>query len=209
MSYNYLFKFILVGDSEVGKSAILIRLIENKYNTYMATTVGVDFGSKILDVSGKKIKLQIWDTAGQETYNSLVRSYYRGITGCLLIFDINKRNTFNNLNKWLNELERFSTNNIVITLVGNKIDKKETREISYEEAQIFAKANNMLYIETSAFNSFNVNQAFYTTANIILDNILRGITTIDEKNGIKIGNTKQFTYEPQINNSKTNFCCFF
>jgi Ras-related protein Rab-2A len=205
MSYNYLFKFILIGDTMVGKTCILNRFITDKYLENQDITIGVEFGSKHIKIDEIKIKLQIWDTAGQECYTSITRSYYRGAAGCLLVFDLGKPETFNNIKKWLEEVKRVGNSNMVITLIGNKSDAH--RKISYSKALNLAKELKLNYIETSAFSSNNIDIAFFHTAKQILENIRNNKTIIDDKNGIKLGYQHTNNYIEKYKYEENNVCC--
>ena len=121
-SYSYLFKYIVIGDTSVGKSCLLLQFLEKKFKFDHDTTIGVEFGSKIITVKDKHIKLQIWDTAGQETFKSITRSYYRGSIGVILVYDITNRDSFNNISKWLDETKSYANDKITVMLVANKTD---------------------------------------------------------------------------------------
>lgn len=121
-SYSYLFKYIVIGDTSVGKSCLLLQFLEKKFKFDHDTTIGVEFGSKIINVRDKQIKLQIWDTAGQETFKSITRSYYRGSIGVVLVYDITNRDSFNNVSKWLDETKSYANDKITVMLVANKTD---------------------------------------------------------------------------------------
>eukprot|EP00347_Sterkiella_histriomuscorum_P002743 403366976 len=158
--YDYLFKIVLVGDSGVGKSNLLMRFVKNEFHQNMQTTIGVEFSTKSMQIEGQLVKAQIWDTAGQERYRALTHAYYRNAVGALLIYDITDRQSFENLKKWQSELANHSEANTVMILVGNKCDLSDQRAIKIEEAEKFAQSNNMAFIETSALNAKNVNIAF-------------------------------------------------
>lgn len=120
--YSFLFKYIIIGDTSVGKSCILLQFLEKKFKFDHDTTIGVEFGSKIITVNDKQLKLQIWDTAGQETFKSITRSYYRGSIGVILVYDITNRESFNNISRWLDETKSYANDKVVVMLVGNKTD---------------------------------------------------------------------------------------
>jgi len=167
--YDHLFKLLMIGDSDVGKSSILLRFTEDKYDEEHPCTIGVDFKIKLVSFAGKKINLTIWDTAGQEKFRSLTSSYYRGTQGIVLVYDVTRRESFNNLEQWLSEIEMYSSNvDVVKLLVGNKIDK-ENREVSREEGAAFAKQRSMLFIECSAKTRLGIQQAFEELVQRILD----------------------------------------
>lgn len=142
----------------------------------------------MVTIDNKQIKLQIWDTAGQESFRSITRSYYRGAAGALLVYDITRRDTFKHLSRWLEEARQHSQSNMVIMLIGNKNDLEHRRAVSFEEGKAFADANGLIFMETSAKTAFNVEQAFISTAEKIHDNIESGeIDVTNESHGIKVG----------------------
>merc|ERR1712232_1498479 len=136
----------------------------------------------------KQVKLQIWDTAGQESFRSITRSYYRGAAGALLAYDISRRDTFKHLSRGLEEARQHSQSNMVIMLIGNKNDLEHRRQVTYEEGKAFADANGPVFMETSAKTAYNVEQAFINTAEKIHENILSGVIDVsNESHGIKVG----------------------
>jgi len=158
--YDYLFKVVLIGDSGVGKSNLLSRFTRNEFNLESKSTIGVEFATRSIHVDGKTIKAQIWDTAGQERYRAITSAYYRGAVAGLLVYDIAKHLTYENVDRWLKELRDHADNNIIIMLVGNKSDLRHLRAVPTDEARSFADKNNLSFIETSALDSTNVEQAF-------------------------------------------------
>ncbi|OZJ06750.1 Ras-related protein Rab-11A [Bifiguratus adelaidae] len=158
--YDYLFKVVLIGDSGVGKSNLLARFTRNEFNLESKSTIGVEFATRSIQVDNKTIKAQIWDTAGQERYRAITSAYYRGAVGALLVYDIAKHATYENVNRWLKELRDHADSNIVIMLVGNKSDLRHLRAVPTEEAKQFAAENGLSFIETSALDSSNVELAF-------------------------------------------------
>jgi len=159
--YEYIFKYIIIGDMGVGKSCLLHQFTENKFVPDSPHTIGVEFGTRIVEVMGKKIKLQIWDTAGQERFRAVTRSYYRGAAGALLVYDITRRITYNHLTSWLTDARNLTNPNTVIMLIGNKKDLDAQRDVTYEEAAAFAKENGLIFIESSAKTGENVEEAFF------------------------------------------------
>ena len=151
---------VLIGDSGVGKSNLLSRFTRNEFNLESKSTIGVEFATRSIDVDGKTIKAQIWDTAGQERYRAITSAYYRGAVGALLVYDIAKHLTYENVERWLRELRDHADQNIVIMLVGNKSDLRHLRSVPTEEAKGFAEKNGLSFIETSALDSTNVETAF-------------------------------------------------
>jgi len=172
--YSYIFKYIIIGDSGVGKSCLLRQFTEKKFMTDCLHTIGVEFGTRIIQVSGQKIKLQIWDTAGQERFRAVTRSYYRGAAGALLVFDVTRRSTFLHLSSWLSDARNLTNPNTVIFLVGNKADPDSVRDVSYKEAKQFADENGLMFVEASAKTGENVEESFLWTAMTIYKNVQEG-----------------------------------
>ncbi|ORX62675.1 small GTPase [Hesseltinella vesiculosa] len=158
--YDYLFKVVLIGDSGTGKTNLLARFTRNEFNLESKSTIGVEFATRSVQVDSKTVKAQIWDTAGQERYRAITSAYYRGAVGALLVYDIAKHQTYENVTRWLKELRDHADANIVVMLVGNKSDLRHIRAVSTEEAKQFAADNGLSFIETSALDSSNVELAF-------------------------------------------------
>merc|ERR1712051_30853 len=173
-SYDYLFKFLVIGSAGIGKSCLLHQFIEGRFKEDSSHTIGVEFGSKIVLVGGKTVKLQIWDTAGQERFRSVTRSYYRGAAGALLVYDITSRESFNALSNWLTDARTLASPAIVILLVGNKKDLEDEREVTFLEASRFAQENDLVFVETSAKSGENVEEAFLKCSKTILAKIETG-----------------------------------
>ena len=167
--YDYIFKVLLLGNSDVGKSSLLLRFVDALWNESFVPTIGVDFKVKTIEIGEKKVKLQIWDTAGQERFRNVVATYFRGSNGILLIYDITNRESFKNLESWLIEIEKNASENVLKILIGNKNDLESDRVISSEEGQNFANRNGMQFIETSAKLDTNVSEAFHTLGKLMLE----------------------------------------
>ena len=165
--YDYLFKIVLIGDSGVGKSNLLSRFTRNEFDLESRTTIGVEFATRSIPIDNKTIKAQIWDTAGQERFRAITNAYYRGAVGALLVYDIAKHMTYENVERWLKELKDHADTNIVVMLVGNKCDLRHLRAVPTEEAKEFAEKNQLFFIETSALDSTNVEEAFKSIVNEI------------------------------------------
>eukprot|EP01025_Chloroclados_australasicus_P032396 TRINITY_DN3286_c0_g1_i1.p2 TRINITY_DN3286_c0_g1~~TRINITY_DN3286_c0_g1_i1.p2 ORF type:complete len:214 (-),score=21.47 TRINITY_DN3286_c0_g1_i1:325-966(-) len=188
MSYAYLFKYIIIGDTGVGKSCLLLQFTDKRFQPVHDLTIGVEFGARMINIDGKQIKLQIWDTAGQESFRSITRSYYRGAAGALLVYDITRRDTFNHLASWLEDARQHANPSMTIMLIGNKSDLSHKREVSTEEGERFAQEHGLVFLETSAKTAHNVEEAFINTARKIHEKIESGdVDANNETFGIKIG----------------------
>jgi len=162
--YYYLFKLLLIGDSGVGKSCLLLRFADDTYTESYISTIGVDFKIRTIELQGKTVKLQIWDTAGQERFRTITSSYYRGAHGIIIVYDITDQLTFNNVKQWLQEIDRYACDNVNKLLVGNKSDLATKRVVDTNAAKEYADSLGIPFLETSAKNSSNVEAAFVKMA---------------------------------------------
>ena len=163
-------KVVFLGDSSVGKSNIISKYKLNEFNRNSKSTVGVEFYSKIITFNNKNIKIQIWDTAGQERFKSITKSYYKGAKGAIIVYDITRRQTFENVQEWFKDTKTMGDNvNLVLMLVGNKCDLVNEREVSTEEGKKEAEMNGMAFMETSALDGTNITEAFETLAKLITE----------------------------------------
>ncbi|KAI8084922.1 GTP-binding protein [Halteromyces radiatus] len=180
--YDYLFKLVLIGDSGVGKSNLLSRFTTNEFNLESKSTIGVEFATKNIEIEKHTIKAQIWDTSGQERYRAITGAYYRGAVGALLVYDITRQTSFQNVTHWLKELREHADPNIVIMLVGNKLDLSETnRAVTTEEGGALAEQEGFLFMETSALDATNVESAFATVFNTIYSNVPKKQVNADQQ----------------------------
>lgn len=187
--FDHLFKLLLIGDSGVGKSSLLLRFTADTFDD-LAPTIGVDFKLKLMTLSGKRLKLTIWDTAGQERFRTLTSSYYRGAQGIILVYDVTRRETFTDLcDVWLKEVDLYSTNpDCIKMLVGNKVDRDAERAVAKEEGIEFARQYGCLFLECSAKTRINVQQCFEELVQKILDTpSLLADTTGYKKNILRPG----------------------
>ncbi|KAI9142014.1 ras family-domain-containing protein [Paraphysoderma sedebokerense] len=148
---NYIFKIVIIGDTSVGKSSLLRSYISGEFDEKQTHTIGVEFASRVIDVEGEDVKLQLWDTAGQERFKAMTKSYYRGAAGCILVYDITRRETFLNIRNWVQEFRNHSGSpDAVMMVVGNKCDVVEARQVQFEEGVEFAKEFGIVFCEASA-----------------------------------------------------------
>ncbi|ORZ29421.1 GTP-binding protein ypt1 [Catenaria anguillulae PL171] len=167
--YDYLFKLLLIGDSGVGKSCLLLRFADDTYTESYISTIGVDFKIRTIELEGKTVKLQIWDTAGQERFRTITSTYYRGAHGIIVVYDVTDRDTFGSVKNWLAEIDRYAVDGVNKLLVGNKSDLVGKKVVDYNEAKEFADGLKLTFLETSAKSATNVEQAFVTMAKQIKD----------------------------------------
>jgi len=185
-TYDLLFKLLLIGDSGVGKTCVLFRFSDDTFNTTFISTIGIDFKIKTVELLGKKIKLQIWDTAGQERFHTITTSYYRGANGILLVYDITQPKTFDNISKWLRNINEHASEDVERMLIGNKCDMEDKRLISEERGRKVAEENGIKFFETSAKENINIEIAFNSLAEDIL-NKQRPVEDNERKGGVVPG----------------------
>ena len=147
--YEFIFKVLLIGNSNVGKSSLFLKFVDDIWNDTFVPTIGVDFKIKTFEIDTKKIKMQIWDTAGQERFKNIIASYYRGAHGILLLYDVTDKDSFKNLSNWLIEIEKNSSKNVIKVLIGNKTDLEDKRVISKNQGKDFADTYGLKFVETS------------------------------------------------------------
>ena len=173
MKEDYKFKIVIVGDSGVGKTNLVKRFIQNTFSSNTLATVGVEFFSNTYYINDKLIKIEMWDTAGQERYKSITSAYYKGAMGALLVYDVTNQATFNNIERWYNEIRDFSSKDIQIIMIGNKTDLKDNIVITTEMSQNKAADLEIPVVETSALNASNVKVAFHLLIKEIFIDMMR------------------------------------
>jgi len=176
-AYDYLIKLLLIGDSGVGKSCLLLRFSDDSFTPSFITTIGIDFKIRTIELDGRRIKLQIWDTAGQERFRTITTAYYRGAMGILLVYDVTDEKSFGNIRNWIRNIEQHATESVNKMLIGNKCDMVDKKVIETERGQALADEYSIKFMETSAKNSINVDQAFINLAQDIKKRL------IDSDNG--------------------------
>ncbi|KAG8371680.1 hypothetical protein BUALT_Bualt13G0113500 [Buddleja alternifolia] len=170
---EYLFKIVVIGDSAVGKSNLLARFARDEFDHNSKATIGVEFQTRVVEVDGKEVKAQVWDTAGQERFRAVTSAYYRGAVGALVVYDITRKDTFHSIKRWLDELHTQCDTTFAKMLVGNKRDLENIREVSVEEGKSLAEEEGLFFIETSALDSTNVNNAFEVVIREIYEKVSR------------------------------------
>lgn len=209
--YSMIFKIILIGDSGVGKTNILSRYINNYYSDSTKSTVGVELGCKIEQINDTKVKIQIWDTAGQERYKSITKTYYKGAKGALIVYDISRKESFLNVDKWIGDLKEYGEENVCVILVGNKCDLENNRQVSTDEVSKKAEQYKIGFCETSALSAKNIDLAFQ----MLIKKIAETIPNVDDKYGNKSSvvstgvslDTKIISEENRPKEKKKKNCC--
>ncbi|KMZ76005.1 Ras-related protein RABA1f [Zostera marina] len=206
--YDYLFKVVLIGDSGVGKSNILSRFTKNEFSLETKSTIGVEFATRSIQVDDKIVKAQIWDTAGQERYRAITSAYYRGAVGALIVYDVTRHITYENVERWLRELRDHTDANIVIMLVGNKADLRHLRAVPTDEANTFADRENVIFMETSALESLNVDNSFTEVLTQIYRVVSRKTLDVgDDPAALPKGQTINVGGKDDVSAMKNSGCC--
>jgi len=186
-NFDYMLKYIIIGDSSVGKSNILMKYLKGKFYEEFQPTIGVEFGAKNLEIDKKIYRIQIWDTAGQEIFRSITRSYYKNSVCACVVYDITNKQSFENIKNWIEDCKKHSPKTLLLILIGNKIDLEDQRIVSYEEGSNYAKKNGMLFFETSAKTGKNINEVFYQSCEDISKKIENGFYDLNRGAcGIKV-----------------------
>ena len=188
-NYNYLFKYIIIGDPSVGKSNLLMKFAHNKFTDEYQATIGVEFGAKNIEMDQQIYRIQIWDTAGQENFRSITRAYYKNSVCAMVVYDITNRESFEHVQNWIEDVKNQSPKTVLIILLGNKVDLDDDRKVSYDEGNEFATKNGLLFMETSAKSGVGVEEIFKQSAKEIAQKISENYYDLtSETCGIKKGN---------------------
>ena len=206
--YEMMVKVILIGDSGVGKTNIMSKFLKNQFMEESKATIGVEFGSKLFNHEGHKIKAQIWDTAGQEKYKAITGAYYKGSKGALVVYDITQKKTFENIEKWVNDLKAAGDPKITIILIGNKNDLDDKRQVSKDQGEEKARSFGCAFLETSAYSGDNIDKAFNLMVKEIYEKFSNDSTGEDELAPGSNGNGKDVELD-KVNdkNMKKKSCC--
>ena len=213
MFFHYLLKYVIIGDSGVGKSNILLKYIYNSFSEEFKTTVGVEFGARNIEINKAIYRIQIWDTAGQENFRSIARAYYKNSVCACIVYDITNRSSFEDIQIWIDDCTKQTAKSVLLVLVGNKSDLNDIREVSYEEGKAFAKSHNMLFFESSAKTGDNINEIFTKSVTQISKNIINNVYNLENEScGIRVGlNRDSFVLEKENhdnnNKIKKKKCC--
>ena len=204
VNFDYLFKYIIIGDAAVGKSNLLLRYAHGQFKPEYQLTIGVEFGAKNVQIRNKTYRIQIWDTAGQENFRSITRAYYKNSVCALVVYDISSRDSFNNVSTWIEDCKNQSPKTITLVLVGNKCDLEEKRDVKKEEGEDLAEKHNMLFYETSALSGKNIDTLFNDAVKEIISKINKNYYDLNDNNtGIIVGIRKNNKNET----SKKKKCC--
>ena len=204
-NYNYLFKYIIIGDPSVGKSNILMKFAHNKFTDEYQATIGVDFGGRSIANNSKIYRIQIWDTAGQENFRSITRAYYKNSVCALVVYDITSRESFEHVQNWIQDIKDQSPKTVLIVLVGNKVDLEENRVVSYDEGSEFAVKNGLIFEETSAKSGQGIEEVFLKSAKEIAKKMEENYYDLNsEICGIKKGSIRNKKKDNGNNNNDKN-----
>ena len=205
VNFDYLLKYIIIGDAAVGKSNLLLRYVHGQFKPEYQLTIGVEFGAKNIEIDSKMFRIQIWDTAGQENFRSITRAYYKNSVCALVVYDISSRDSFNNVMSWIEDCRNQSPKTIFIVLVGNKCDLEDKRQVTYEEGKELADKNELLFFESSAKDGINVDDIFINSAKEISKKIEQGYYDLESDScGIKKGINRNSSQEIHLGNDQQN-----
>ena len=199
-----IFKLIIIGDSTTGKTNILSRYLNNKFEKISKSTIGVELGNKTFNIKNNIVNCQIWDTAGQERYRSMTKAYYKGALGALIVYDITKKTTSESVENWLTDLKNSADQKISVILIGNKNDLEEEREVTIEEGEMKAKEFGIAFLETSALNGTNIEKAFKTLVEEVYNKCHKEFESVTD---VEIMKGKVINLDESEKETKKSKCC--
>ena len=202
-NYDVIFKIVLVGESGVGKTNIMLRYLNKEFNQNTKATVGVEFGSKNITIDNKIVKGQIWDTAGQERYRAITSAYYKGAHGAFVVYDVTQRETFDAVDRWIKDLKSNTDERLVILLIGNKSDLEDKRAVKKEEGEEKAREKDVAFLETSALTASNIEKAF----NEIMNKVYVAFKTVEGENVEVEIEDKEMIDLKQVTRVEKESCC--
>ena len=204
-NYNFLFKYIIIGDPSVGKSNLLMKFAHNKFTDEYQATIGVEFGAKNIEINKKTYRIQIWDTAGQENFRSITRAYYKNSVCAMVVYDITNRSSFEHIVNWIEDVHNQSPKTVSIVLIGNKIDLEDKRVVSFDEGNDFAMKNGIIFMETSAKSGEGVDEIFKKSAEEIEKKMAQNYYDLNSETcGIKKGNFEKMNRSNSKGKTKNN-----
>jgi Ras-related protein Rab-1A len=201
--YDFLFKILLIGESGIGKSSLMLRFADNTFSESYISTIGVDFKIRTIEVDGKVIKFQLFDTAGQLRFRTITSSYYRSAHGIILVYDITDAASFANLPSWMTEIDHYASSDRIVLLVGNKCDLNLRRQVDYSDAQDYANKMQMDFFETSAKSKYNVDKIFYTLSDHLKKKSIENLSKYHDLDKKKIDIVSKSTVS-----ADTSTCCY-
>ncbi|KAJ3444905.1 rab gtpase [Anaeramoeba flamelloides] len=198
--YDYLVKLLLIGDSGVGKSSLLLRFVEDSFTPSFITTIGIDFKIKNVEMDGKKVKIQIWDTAGQERFRTITTAYYRGAHGIMLVYDVSNEKSFLNVRNWIKNIETNASENVCKMLIANKADLTEEKVVETSRGEQLAAEYGIPFFETSAKSNMNVNESFMQLTEMIKKQLF------DSNENEERGNDEKIDLKKKKKKDKSGCC---
>lgn len=204
--YDHLFKVIIIGDWGVGKSNIILRLTQDAFDPDSRTTIGIEFSQKLIEFHKQKSLIQIWDTAGQDRFKAITSTYYRAAVGAILVYDISNRSSFDNLSTWIAEIQSNTPENTSIMLLGNKVDLKKERVVSFDEGFDYAKRHKFLFNEVSALTGEGINDSFYEMIVKVYDTMIYGLLET-KRSTSKLSFVEELENDGVFRRFHRGFCC--
>lgn len=204
-SVDYIVRIITIGNAGVGKTTLLRKITENNFSYNETPTIGVDFFSLNSDINGSRVKLHIWDSAGHDRYQNLVKTYFKNNAICYVVYDVCNRESFKSIPMWINTFKNNTTNtNAIIVILANKIDNKNARSVTYQEGKLLADSNDAIYIEISSKASLNLDKLIIEPVAKLLDLHQKNMFQASDTSGLKVVKNEHYKY---LNTNKEKLCC--